>query len=66
MILVKNQHGVSIDYTAALAIADTDLCERVAADLAPCSEQDFFTAYCAAHLAKYGEPFECDKFDPVF
>lgn len=42
MTMVINSNGASIDYDAAVELMDDDLREEVAADLAPCAEQDFF------------------------
>ena len=50
MLEVLNSHGAKIDYAAAVELMDDDTREAVAADLAPCTEQEFFTAYAAAHL----------------
>lgn len=64
--MVINSNGVSIDYDAAVALMDDDIREAVAADLAPCTEQAFFDAYCKAHLAKYGKEWELDKSNPTY
>ena len=42
MTIVINSNGTSINYDAAVALMDDDLREDVAADLAPCTEQEFF------------------------
>lgn len=42
MTMVINSNGTSIDYDAAVELMDDDLREEVAADLAPCTEQEFF------------------------
>ena len=44
-------------YEAAVGLMDDDLRERLHAELAPCSDAAFLTAYMAAHLEVYGEPF---------
>ena len=44
-------------YDAAVGLMDDDLRERLHAELAPCSDAAFLTAYMAAHLEVYGEPF---------
>lgn len=66
MLEVLNSHGAKIDYAAAVELMDDDTREAVAADLAPCTEQEFFTAYAAAHLTKFGEVWEPDKANPVY
>lgn len=61
MTKVANQYGKEIDFEAAINIADREICEKLHFELAPCSEQKFFDAYCEAHEAKYGEDFEPNK-----
>lgn len=56
MTIVINSNGTSIDYDAAVVLMDDDLREEVAADLAPCTEQEFFTEYCKRHAVKFGAP----------
>lgn len=43
-----------------------ELREQIADDIAPCTEQAFFTAYEAAHAAKYGEEWELSKSNPCY
>lgn len=45
---------------------DEEIREEVAADLAPCTEQEFFTEYAKRHAEKYGEEWELDKSNPVW
>lgn len=66
METVKNEFGTIIDFDCAVAMMDGDLRESIAYDIAPCSDQEFFAAYCKAHVAKYGELFECAKANPVY
>lgn len=63
---VINTNGAAIDYSAAVAMMDDTIRERLAADLAPCTEQDFFRAYELAHAAAYGEPWELGKANPIY
>lgn len=35
-------------------------------ELAPCTEQEFFTAYEKAHEAKFGEAWELSKPNPCY
>lgn len=65
MTMVININGTSIDYDAAVELMDDDLREEVAADLAPCTEQEFFTEYCKRHAVKFGAPWELDKSSPT-
>lgn len=64
MTMVINSNGTSIDYDAAVELMDDDLREEVAADLAPCTEQEFFTEYCKRHAVKFGALWELDKSNP--
>ena len=63
---VVNEYGVEIDYDSAVNLMDDELCERLSDELAPCSNQEFFDAYCEAHEEKYGEPWELAKANPVY
>lgn len=62
---VKNQHGTTIDFSAAVEIMDDEVREQVHAE-GHDSEQAFFDAYCAAHLAEFGEEFEPAKENPTW
>lgn len=63
---IVNSYGAAINYEAAVNLMDDELCEQLSGEIAPCTEQAFFDAYCAAHLAKYGEPWELDKSNPTY
>ena len=45
---------------------DDDLREELNADLAPCTEQEFFEAYAKAHEAKFGDEWELAKETPCY
>lgn len=66
MSIVKNEYGVELDFTAATGMMDDEIREAVSMELAPCTEQEFFAAYCAAHEEKFGEQFELAKANPVW
>lgn len=66
MKYVINTAGASIDYSAAVAMMDDTIRERLAYELAPCTEQEFFRAYEQVHAAEYGEPWELSKANPVY
>ncbi len=66
MRIVKNEYGTEIDYEAAVMLMDDDIREKIHSDLAPCTDQEFFDAYCKAHEEKYGEDFELSKKNPVY
>lgn len=63
---VTNASGTQIDYNAAVALMDEETREELAAELAPCTDQEFFTAYEEAHLVKFGAPWELSKPNPIF
>lgn len=55
---VIDRRGRWVTYSWAVEMMDDDIREALAADLAPCTEQEFFTAYEKAHREKYGTDFE--------
>jgi len=66
MTTVINSNGASVNYDAAVELMDNDLREEVAADLAPCTEQEFFDEYVKRHAVKFGEEWELDKSNPTY
>ena len=54
---VRDSEGHLVDYKAAEQLFDKELAEDLHMDLAPCTPQEFFDAYCVAHELKYGEWF---------
>lgn len=46
-----------VDFEAAVNLMDDEIREALHAELAPCTEQEFFDAYCKAYEEKYGEEF---------
>ena len=64
--MVENASGSIVDFEAAVPLMDESIRERLNAQLAPCSPQEFFTAYEEAHEKKYGEEWELSKYNPVF
>lgn len=62
---VVNAGGHAIDYEFAVWHMDDDIRERLHADLAPCTAQEFFTAYEQAHAEEFGEEWELSKENPV-
>jgi hypothetical protein len=63
---VLNQSGIEIDYDNAVDFMDSDIREYLHDELAPCSEQEFFTAYEIAHLEKHGEEWFLSGCNPVW
>lgn len=66
MTKVINANGTEIDYNAAVALMDDDICAELNDKIAPCTEQEFFTAYEQAHESKYGEEWELSKANPCY
>jgi len=52
--------------SAAVNIMDDDLREQLHMDLAPCTDQEFFDAYCKLHLETFGEEFEPNQENPAW
>lgn len=65
-MLVRNLNGVLLDYDNAVNYMDDELCVILHDELAPCSEQEFFTAYEQEYLANTGEFWELSKINPQF
>ena len=63
---VINMNGTEINYEAAVELMDDEICESLNFELAPCTEQEFFTAYEKAHIEKYGEEWELSKENPCY
>ena len=66
MTKVINANGTEIDYSAAVALMDDDICAELNDKIAPCTEQEFFTAYEQEHADKYGEEWELSKANPCW
>lgn len=66
MAMVINKNGVEINFDAAVALMDDDLREELNAELAPCSDQEFFSAYESRHEAKYGEEWALSVENPCY
>lgn len=64
--MVVNLAGTEINFDAAVELMDDEIREKLSEELAPCSEQEFFTAYEHAHAEKYGEPWELSKESPQY
>ena len=53
-------------FDAAVELMDDEIRERLHSELAPCSEQEFFTAYEQAHAERYGTDWELSAPNPVW
>lgn len=63
---VINAAGTKINFESALALMDEEIREELHAELAPCTDQEFFSAYEARHEAKFGEEWELSKANPNY
>lgn len=63
---VINASGVEVDFAAAVELMDDGVRERLHSELAPCSDQEFFSAYELAHADEFSEVWELSKENPVY
>ena len=66
MTKVINKSGYEVDFEAAVQHMDDDIREAVHAENAPCTEQEFFTAYEEAHEKATGEEWFLSSSNPVW
>ena len=66
MTQVVNANGTIVDYDVAVSLMDDIIREALHMELAPCTEQEFFTAYEKAHMEKFGEEWELSKQNPCY
>ena len=64
--IVKNTFGVELVFETISYMMDDDLREELHSRLAPCTEQEFMTAYCEAHEKKFGELWALDDPNPMY
>ena len=60
---VVTSYDKVINYKAAESLMDDEIREDLHGDLAPCTDQEFYDAYCEEHKRRFGEEFEPDKPD---
>lgn len=65
-MLVTNSSGLSLEFASAIEYMDDEIRERLHDELAPCTEQEFFTAYENEHEKFFGEEWELSKKNPVW
>ena len=66
MIEVVNRNGKKIDYEVAVTTMDDEIREELHSELAPCTEQEFFTRYEQEHEKKFQEEWEFSKENPTW
>lgn len=64
--MILNSYGVALRVDASAALMDDDLREELHDTITPCTEKEFFDAYCAAHRERFGEDFVLDSANPTF
>lgn len=57
MKYIIDQNGNKIDYEAAVSLMDDNICEELHGEIAPCTDQEFYDAYCEQHKEVYKEEF---------
>ena len=65
MIYVINKSGTLINFEAAVMLMDVDIMYQLNNVLYN-RDQDYFTAYEAEHLKKYGQEWELSKANPTY
>lgn len=65
-MIVINASGVEISFEASVILMDDEIREELHCELAPCTDQEFFTAYEKAHAEKFGEEWELSKENPCW
>lgn len=65
-LITINQHGTEIDFDAAVKLMDDEICAALHDRLAPCTNQEFFSAYEIEHAKKFGQEWELSKDIPVW
>ena len=64
--MVENSWGVKIYFNAVAQHMDDDIKEDLHMQLAPCSEQAFFTEYCKEYKKRIEEDFFFDTLNLVY
>ena len=64
--MVINKNGKELGFNAAVQFMDDGIREKLHSEMAPCSEQEFFTAYEEAHKKKFNEDWFLSEPNPVW
>ena len=57
MKYIIDQNGNKINYEAAVSLMDDNIREELHGEIAPCTDQEFYDAYCERHKEVYEEEF---------
>lgn len=63
---ITNLNGAELDFESTVDYMDDDIREDLHCKMAPCSDQEFFTAYEKAHIAKFGEEWFLSESNPCY
>lgn len=63
---VVNAYGEYIRFDVAASLMDDEVREAVHAEMAPCSNQEFFDAYCISHRELFGDNWCLDVPTPIY
>jgi hypothetical protein len=58
MLVVNKRTGQVEEFSTFEHYMDDELCERVAWEIAPCTDQEFFDRYVELYYETYAEEFE--------
>jgi len=63
-VYVINKNGKKLDFNAAVEYMDDDIREALHSEMAPCTEQEFFTTYEKAHESQHKEDWFLSSSNP--
>lgn len=66
IMIIINKNGRELDFTSATLLMDNEIREALHAELAPCSEQEYFTEYEKRHEDRFNKIWELSKSNPVW
>ena len=56
-LVINTRTNETMDFEAAVMMMDDEIRESINNEMAPCTDQEFMSAYVEAHFEKYGEEF---------
>lgn len=65
-VINENGNVFCDEWDAIVNLMDDEIREQLHNEIAPCSNQKFFSAYEREHAAKFGEPWELSKQNPTY
>ena len=63
---VKNKNGYELDFNTAVIYMTDEIREQVHDEIAPCTEQEFLTAYEKAHEKATGKEWFLSSENPCY